>query len=160
MKNVFKNKQRGIGLIEVILSIGISTVVITSLISLNLFTLRSSLRKTLSAEAISSNSKQIEMVRAYRDTVSWNEFKSALEENCSYSTIGSNLAKCRMSTNQGLNIEILSPLDELPIDEVYVGFYVTTENGVVSVTSISTYIDGEDTKTITLRADFTNWQRR
>ncbi len=69
----------GIGLVEVIAAVGVAVIVITSLVSLSVFSLRSSLQSKLYLEGTKTANKQIELVRALRDiTANWATFISAV----------------------------------------------------------------------------------
>ena len=61
------NSQKGFTLVEVVAALGISALVITALISLSISTLRISLDSKLLLEGTKIASRQIELVRAYRD---------------------------------------------------------------------------------------------
>lgn len=162
--NNIKN-NKAIGLIEVIVSLGISTIIITSLISLNIFTLRTSLKGKLYSEASNSTSKQLELVRAFRDTYTWNEFISSME----YCKSNDENPICIMQTNStGLYVDTNGPspkVNDMSIEDVSVGFYVlnnidSQNDELISVVAVSQYLDAGEIKKITLRADFTNWQNK
>lgn len=74
-KYKIKQNQKGIGLVEVIAALGISVIVITSLVSLSLTTLRSSLQSKLLLEATKIANKEVEALRSYRDrSLTWDQF--------------------------------------------------------------------------------------
>lgn len=66
---------QGIGLVETIVAMGVAVIVITSMVSLSVFTLRASTRGKLYLRGSKLADQQIELMRAYRDTrVSWQQF--------------------------------------------------------------------------------------
>lgn len=70
-----KLNQRGIGLVETLAALGITMIILTSLVSLALFTLRVSLNSKLLLQGTKLASQEIELVRAARDNaVSWSGF--------------------------------------------------------------------------------------
>ncbi|MBI2414475.1 hypothetical protein HYV31_01340 [candidate division WWE3 bacterium] len=70
-----QNNESGIGLVETMLALGIGLIVITSMVSLSIFTLRSSLQNKLMLAGTQTATQQIELMRAFRDSkVSWDEF--------------------------------------------------------------------------------------
>jgi Tfp pilus assembly protein PilV len=74
MKRNRLKKQAGIALVEVIAALGIAVLTITALASLSISTLRSSLDSKLLLEGTKIANKQVELVRAYRDGRTWDEF--------------------------------------------------------------------------------------
>jgi Tfp pilus assembly protein PilV len=157
--NTKKENQKGIALVEVIAAVGIAVVVITSLVSLSISTLRTSLKSKLLLEGSKIANRELELVRAYRDTVPWSEFISALvNENCSSS--------CSISTD-GLNIVSSGEVVEgTGTEALRRSFTAKTPGGAVlsvidntariSVSVIWT-IGGEE-KGAYLYTDLTNWR--
>jgi len=155
---VIKNRK-GIGLLEVIAALGITAVVLTSLVSLSVFVLRSSLRGKLLLEGTKISNREIELVRAYRDQpeVSWQAFVGSLSgHNC-----GS--VHCHMSPN---GTEILSELvirDGGTPQEISYGFLYEDLLGAGEIIRISVEVSWKDagvTKSTRIYTDFTNWQQK
>ncbi len=97
--SIHKNSEKGIGLIETIAALGLAIVVITSLVSLSVYTLRSSGRGKLLLRGSKSANEQLELVRAYRDSRSWTEFVTAVNNsNCT------NTNDCYMSVDSSYNL--------------------------------------------------------
>ncbi|MEN9389802.1 MAG: hypothetical protein RLY61_886 [Candidatus Parcubacteria bacterium] len=71
--------SKGIGLVEVILSLGIAVIVITSLVSLAVFTLRASQQSRYLLEGSKLASEEIELVRTFKDnSTTWSAFRTAI----------------------------------------------------------------------------------
>lgn len=153
------NNQKGMGLIEVIAALGLATMVITSLVSLSIFTLRSSLKSKLFIEASKLANRELELVRAYRDKNSWTVFTTAME-NCTSTSVPKE-PTCYMDLNAvAVNSGIQPPIDTMAIDEVSRGFYVEEEEGTIKVTVVIQWKEGAAVKKTTLRTDLTNWQQK
>ncbi len=156
----YKHVQSGIGLIEVIAALGISTVIITSLVSLSIFTLRSSLRSKLLLESSKTSNRELELVRAYRDKNTWTDFKT-------------NMASCRdnfccmkfdasgiiAGTCYG-DRETAVVIENLKADETMRGFKTQETDDVIEVTVLVNWRDGKDVKSTSLHTELTNWQKK
>jgi len=71
---LIKINQKGIGLVETLAALSITIIVVTSLVSLSLFTLRTSLNSRLMLQGTKIASQEIELVRAARDSLaSWDD---------------------------------------------------------------------------------------
>jgi len=163
MKKTFKKilkEQNGIGLVEVIAALGISVVVITSLLSLTLFSLRTSLQSTLLMEGTKAANTQMELVRAYRDqTTVWSTFVSTVS-GCTPT-----------ATPPGCYVDIA--VDPLVVrtgstptaaggTSILTRFYAVPKSGntIISITVQSTWSVGGQNKETFVYTDLTNWQQK
>lgn len=162
--NFFKN-NKGMGLIEVIASLGIATVITTSLVALSIFTLRSSLKSKLLLEGSNVANREMEWIRAYRDTVTWSNFNSAINQ-CKVTGPTDTTIKCHIDYSDLSNVIVVlgevPTLANLKVDEVSRGFYVLSDSTstLIKVMVVAKWRDGAQIKSTTLRSDFTNWQNR
>lgn len=152
--------QKGIGLVEVIAALAITLVTITSLVSLALFSMRTSLQSKLTLEGSKMASREMELVRAYRDrSATWADFSTGLTSNgCSGAGV-----MCHMLVD---TVQPASNMIEETVDNQVVsrGFNATIDpNGtgdsdVVYVTvTVSWEIAGR-THTTHLYTYLTNWR--
>mgnify|MGYP001097427579 CR=1 FL=1 len=74
--------EKGLGLVEVIVAMGVAMIIITAMISLAIFTLKATTQSKGLLEATRQANKQMEKLRAYRDnyvaTSSWEDFYNYL----------------------------------------------------------------------------------
>ena len=158
MLNKYLKYKNGIALVEVVAALGIAVVVITSLVSLAIFTMRSSLRSKLLLEGTKHASRQIELLRAYRDNpgITWDIFKNELDPNC---TGGDS---CNI--NENLNIttgKADSGPDTPPLEQVYRYFTVTNvTNDSVDITAVAEWQIGGETKSTHMYTTLTNWRNK
>jgi len=168
------NNNKGIGLIEVIIALGVATVVTTSLVALSIFTLRASLKSKLIIEGTKAANKEMEIIRAYRDQTTWSVFTSKMYNgtpNCKTPS-GATAPLCHMNVSPGSvgNPDILSVVTGGPIpaiaslapSAVSTGFYVLSDSTptLIKVNVVIQWNEGSILKKTTLRADFTNWQNK
>ncbi len=75
-----KLNQKGIGLVETLLALGVAVIIITSMVSLSIFTLRASLQNKLQITGTQLASQEIELVRALRDSMgTWEQFTDEVD---------------------------------------------------------------------------------
>ncbi|GIW69669.1 MAG: hypothetical protein KatS3mg101_0416 [Patescibacteria group bacterium] len=147
MRRLYFN-QKGIGLVEVIAALGISVVVITSLLSLTLFSLRTSLQSTVMMEATKAANQQMELLRAYRDTVDWNTFLGVT--NCT--------GNCHLSSNLIFNTSAPAIVYSGGTT-ITVGITATSDaSDVVHAKVTASWNIGGQNKSTYVYTDFTNWQ--
>jgi len=80
LNNDLDSNEAGIGLVETMLALGIGLIIITSMVSLAIFTLRSSIQNKLALTGTQAVNQQIELVRAYRDSIEdWTEFVAEID---------------------------------------------------------------------------------
>jgi hypothetical protein len=70
--------EKGIGLIETIMALGLAVVVLTGIVTLTINTLRSATHSRLMLSATTYASEELERLRALRDNNTWQDFISLL----------------------------------------------------------------------------------
>jgi len=167
MKKIYKN-EKGIGIVEVIAALGLSIIVLTSLVSLSLFTIRSSLHSKLMLEGTKLANREIELVRAFRDSSDeWEIGGGAgggfLDDLISFSCD----AGCHM-----IGLSVHSGAQITPItgpEAITRSFRATKIDGITPLQSgdeevrISVEVSwevGNDTKYARLYTDLTNWANK
>lgn len=155
-----KNKKtKGIALVEVILALGISATVITTLVSLSLYALRSSLSAKLLLQGTKMATRESELLRVYRDSSgSWVDFVTAVQ-SCTNGT-----KCCTNPTGTSVNY---SPCTEgVGVEQVTRYFTATKINGQPLVSGVDNIARinitaewnlGGIPKSTHLYTEFTNW---
>ena len=162
MKKIYKKKlkyQSGIALVEVIASLGIAVLAITALVSLSISTLRTSLESKLLLEGSKVANKQMELVRAYRDSRSWEEFIIGVEvcdgdpyQSCNL--VGSTLSGGSAASGTGSEV-------------VYFQFTATDTSGapisdpppdVVRISVSTKWLIGDKVNGAYVYSDLSNWR--
>jgi len=156
---LLKINKKGMGLIEVIAALGIATMVVTSLVSLAIFTLRSSLKSKLLLEGSKVANREMELIRAYRDKNLWSTFITNMN-NCRTSDVPPKPV-CYMDLDAtSINLGIEPPVETMDLDQVSRGFYVEQDGDIIQVNVVVQWREGTDLKNTTLRTDLTNWQNK
>jgi len=164
--------QAGLGLIETVVAMGMSVLVITTLVSLSVFTLRSSVRSNMFLRASKLANKQMELVRAYRDqsALSWEQFLVTLDD-CDgagqFCFMDDNVVvqgdKYRDGTALNLvtvYFNIIDPANDHPNDSPP---DVDPEDPVIRVSVIASWSDiagGSADKSVYVYTDLSNWQNK
>jgi len=161
-----KLDQRGMGLIEVIAALGISVVVITSLVSLSVFTIRSSLTSNLLLEGTRIANTELELVRAYRDqpALSWFQFLTNISScdtgPCNISTSGGLSVGSGSKTHKGSD-DTLGTADDLVIsfraNNTSGGNIAPDTDTAVRISVEVKWMIGGNAKYARLYTDLTNW---
>lgn len=167
---VLRKSEDGIGLIETIAALGLAIVVITSLVSLSVYTLRSSSRGKLLLRGSKSANEQLELVRAYRDSRSWDVFVNAVNASgCA------NNGDCYMSVDNSYNLVINSGVfteEAGTVNELSYSFSVTdpvqeagdntniisTTDPVLRINIEVTWMVGNDAQSSHIFTDVSNWR--
>ena len=180
------NNQKGIGLIEVIAALGIATIVITALVSMAIFTLRSSLESKLLLESTKQANVEIELIRALRDKSAFWDDPDGLDgfwdeiSTCQYSPgalppgydpcvdITSTL-RCRINTTPTLSAENAVKLyppsaTATDPDKIEVFFVVKSldapANQNIRASVYACWNVSGNIKSTSVHTDFTNWQNK
>ena len=149
--------EKGIGLVETIVALGISVMVLTSLVSLSLYTLRPSQQSKYMLEASKLATEELERVRAVRDSNTvWSDFRTRM--------IACTVASpCRIvkDTNGVLTIASASPLTD-PENPKYSRFFSAKEtvsgSNILRIAVTVSYVIGDQTKYVRNYTDLTNWR--
>lgn len=87
-----KNSQSGLGLVEVLLAFGISIIIITAIVSLSTFVLRTSSSSSRMMQGTRLMSRELEIVRATRD-------KYVNQAGLSWETFMNEISPCKAINN-------------------------------------------------------------
>ena len=164
LKNIlsrFYKNQSGIGLVEVIFALGVSIIIVTSLVSLTLFTMRSSLQNKLMLRGTQIVNQELETLRAFRDANSWEDFIDAVD-GCHGSS------KCYLDKNSFTVLET-EGTEGTGVETVNFFFRAYDPNGgvydppsdsdsVVRIYANATWKIGSQQKNVHNYTDLSNWQ--
>ena len=150
LKRHLSKNNKGIGLVETILALGIAVVVITALVSLAVYTLRSSQQSKYLLEGSKLATEHVELLRLYKDSTAWTTFTGAVGA-CTGAT------HCSTDGSAVVNAPATITLSNNASVQRY--FTVTTPaTNVVRVTSIVEWQVGPDIKKTTIITDISNWR--
>ena len=156
---MIKRNEKGIALVEVIAALGIAVVVITALVSLSIFTLRSSLRSKLLLEGTKVANREIELTRALRDSTTWASFITFVQactiaNPCSMSISPLGVTSGSTTENPDTTEAITRQFTATATD---MGDLTGSEDTVRISVSVTWGI-GSDVKAAYLYTDLTNWR--
>jgi Tfp pilus assembly protein PilV len=162
--------EKGIGLVEVIAALGVSVIVLTSLVSLSLFTIRSSLESKLMLEGTKIANRELELVRAFRDSredwyndITGEGFINKVQ-GC---TDVDDASHCSVNYSSGLDINNAETvLNSGTAEQLTYYFFVTDPSDgsyldgteqEVRITVVVEWTVGDEQKSTRLYTDLTNW---
>ena len=159
--HIKKLTENGIGLVEVILALGISIIVITALVSLSIYTLRSSLNSKLLLNGTKLANAEVEMVRGYRDTVGWATFASDMQ-NCSSTCYFSSANTLVFGTDGIETVSNGNPAEDIAryfvaLDGITNGV-VTGTTTIIRINVITSWTVGGVAKYARVSTDLSNWR--
>lgn len=158
-------KEEGLGLVEVIASLGLAVIVITALVSLSIFTLRSSNKGKLLLRGTKIANQEIELVRAMRDSLTWTDFINSVS-GCNSSS------PCHITINEsGNTYQIVSGAGsegsgptllqyQFVTSDPINGDAVDTGDNVVRVDVNVSWDVGGDTQNTHIYTDISNWRNQ
>lgn len=164
MKNI--SKENGIGLVEVIFALGISVVIITSLVSLSLFTLRSSLQSKLMLQGTKLLTQELEMVRAYRDkeSTTWENFLTNVRgcsgsNRCSVPADFSVITAAeKILTVDGADVTIYFQAHQIDASGNALPIGPSASPDFVRISGTASWVIGSQTKYVHNYTDLSNWR--
>lgn len=152
--------EKGIGLVEVIAALGLAVIILTTLVALSLFTLRSQVKSNLLLEGTKMANREIELVRAYRDTsLSWEDFISSLTSNNCYVACHVNfsgnmsIVSGPETINSGAANQISRQFRATKTD----GTLLDLSSNVVRISVDVSWVVGEKTESTSVYTDLTSW---
>ncbi|OGC47614.1 hypothetical protein A2886_02395 [candidate division WWE3 bacterium RIFCSPHIGHO2_01_FULL_42_13] len=152
------SNERGIGLIETLLALGISIIIVTSMVSLAIFTLRASLENKLLLSGTQISNQEIELVRAYRDSRAWATFVA----DVSSPGIDCFDSDCHMDNSAALSVESGAfIINEGSNEEITKSFRLTDINddmSLVRVTVTVSWTIGSNTKYAHSYTELSDWR--
>lgn len=158
-----KLNQKGIGLVETLLALGVGVVIITSMVSLAIFTLRASLQNKLQISGSQLASQEIELVRALRDSQeTWADFLSEIDGTTGPDCFSSD---CHMANAASPTVASgIYTFAEGTAEETKKSFRVTDQSGgsrtLLRVSVTVTWNVGTDAKSAHTYTELSDWRDR
>src|SRR3972149_5905088 len=150
-------RENGIGLVETLLALGIATIIVTSMVSLSIFTVRSSLQNKLALEGTQLANQEIEQIRAFRDARAWPDFVAEVDGTNSTNCFNND---CHMSS--GLVVLGEEVLGAGTPQELHKSFRLTDqssgENSLVRVAVTVNWRLGAETKYSNSYTELADWK--
>ena len=163
-----KMNEKGIGIVEVIAALGISVIVLTALVALSLFTLRSSLHSKLLLEGTKLANREVELVRAHRDAVTeWENGTNGFLDDVLPCVDVANA--CHMNFAAGLGVDQTGADTAGSGAETITRYFIATRTDgsplqagdeEVRIAVVISWVVGEDTKYSRVYTDLTNWANK
>lgn len=156
-----KINEKGIGLVETVLALGVAVAVITSLVSLTIYTLRSSQQSKYMLQATKLANEELERVRAKRDSGSWTDFMRSIDttSNCESNPCSISPTYQVSQSVEQIRIEGLTQtISRSFIVDDPVDGSVSGDETMVRVTVTVGWPMGGTTKYVYTSTDLSNWR--
>lgn len=158
-----KRNQKGIGLVETLLALGVGVIIITSMVSLSIFTLRASLQNKLQITGTQLASQEIELVRALRDSMdTWEQFTDEIDGTTGPDCFANDCYMANAATptvSSGKSI-----INEDTAEELTKSFRVTDQSGgnktLLRVNVSVVWKVGTDVKSAYTYTELSDWRDR
>jgi len=165
VRSKIMKSEKGIGLVETLLALALSVIVITSMVSLSVYTLRTSTNSKLLLQSSKLANEEIELVRAYRDLNTWSDFIAGMRA-CQ------DPGPCFVSTSGGISTasgtETVNVGSSGSVDRY---FYATdagqagsdssnidSEDDLIGISVVVSWTVGGDTKYAHNYTELSNWR--
>ena len=158
--SIKKLNQKGLGLIETLIALGVSIIIVTSMVSLAIFTLRASLQNKLLLTGTQQANQEIELVRAFRDGNTWQDFIDEIDGSVSANCFSGD---CYMDSS-GAPLTIRSGekvLDAGTTEEIRKSFRTVDVNGDQTLIRVAVTVGwtiGQDAKYAHNYTELSNWR--
>ncbi len=154
----FKNKRikhkNGFGLIETVAALGVTMIVVTSMVSMSLYALRSTQQSQLMLAATKLANEELERVRAKRDTTTWSAFLTAVN-GCTQ------LSPCSMNELNVVGSQNTFTYNNVDFRRSFVASYpIPSDTNVVRIGVTVSWKFGSSTynKSVYNYTDLSNWR--